>query len=516
MARRLLRLPLKGARNTRVSAVGSLPTTSAVCGVAVCGLSVCGVGAQPTAKDAQYSNCFPHTVPDALGGGARHYLVKRSGWEALNTPRTGHAGNAILVWSGQGTGTKVITAFGNTTSSIYDGTSRLTTDNADTTVISGLATGITETNISGTATLAITSDDNTGWYYQNGGTVTKISDAQFPGNASKVLAGTFAHLDGYAFVLTTLGELWNSDLNSISSWTANNKIDAGTYPDPGIAAVRWRSYIIAFGTQSMEFFRNAGNPSGSPLARVTEMAQKIGAVSANAITSISDSIFFCASTPQGGLSILQWDGNLSRISSPEVDAMLQLAGPASVKMTALRDFGLSFIIVIAGGISHCYCVEEKFWFVLNYGGNEIIWTSVAGVSVGTAQVSYAISSLSLSGKVFTINPASRTFQDNGSAFTAIPQLQTVDPGAGAYTVYGELEVKADVESSTSNMTVSYNDHDYDSSKWVTLGTLDLSTNLPKLTRLGGTRNPRAFKLEHSANTPFRLEELRLVVDVGQK
>ena len=511
MTRRQIRLPLNGAPNTRVSAITALPTSSAVCGIAVCGISVCGRGAQPTDKDARFVNCFPHTVADALGGGSRRYLVKRSGWQALNTPRTGHVGNAILVWSGQGAGTKVMTAFGNTASSIYDGTTRLTTDAVDTTSITGIATGITETTISGTATLAITSDDNTAWYYQDGGTVTKITDAQFPGNASKTLAGTFANMDGFAFILTTLGELWNPDVNSLTGWTANSYVTAGTYPDMGVAAVRWKAYIIAFGTQSMEFFRNAGNV-GSPLVRVQEMAMKIGAVSADAITSIADTIFFCSSTPQGGLSILQWDGQLSRISIPEVDALLQLAGPSSVKMSVMRDFGLSFVIVIAGGITHVYCIEENQWVRWLYGGNEILWTKCAGVSVGSAQVQYAISSLSESGKVFTVNPQARTFQDNGSAFTATAQMQTLDPGHGAFTAYDELEIKGDVESSTSAVTVYISDDDYGT--WTSVGTLDMSTNLPKLSALGGTDYPRAHKFEHSANLPMRIEELRLWVDIG--
>ena len=503
--RKKVYLDFSNPMNARVGVATVLPSSVAIAGIAIAGKMVAGRGAQPTQKDARAVNCFSHTV------GNRKYLVKRSGWPALNTPQAGSLGNAILVWSGQGTGTKVITAFGNTNSSIYDGTTQLATNNADTTVITGLATSITETSVSGTATLFITSSDSTGWYYQASGTVTKIADAQFPGNASKVLAGGFAHLKGWNFVLTTGGELWSSDLNSITSWTPNNYVSADTYPDKGVAAVRWRDYIIAFGTQSMDFYKNAGNPVGSPLVHVDSPNFKIGAVSAGAIAEISDTIFFCASTPQGGLSILQFDGDLSRISTPEVDALLQLAGPASVKMTVLRDMGLSFVLVVAGGLTHVYCIENKFWFQWN--GSEILWTKCAGVSVGTSQVSYAISDLSMSGKVFTIDPTTRVFQDNAAAFTALRQFATLDPGGGAFVTYEELQVKGDVATSASTLSIYRSDDDY--TTWSDARTVDLSTNIPKLTREGGTKNPRAYKIEHSANLAMRLEEIRLIVEVGQ-
>lgn len=502
--RKTLRLPFVSPLNTRISAINPLPASSGIVGIGIVGIMVVGQSVEPTAKDARFVNCFKHTVGGEKG---RTYCVKRSGLGVLNTPQSGSIGTALLVWTGQGTGTKLISAYGPTNSSIYDGTTRLVTNNADTTVITGKATGITETAISGTATLAISSTDHTGWYYQNAGTVTKITDAQFP----STLAGTFAHLDGFAFIADTLGGIWNSDLNSITSWTALGTINMTAYPDKGVACIRFKQYIIGFGTESMEVFYNAGNATGSPLSRIQHMAQKVGCVSADALTSIADTLFWCGSTPQSGLSIYQYDGNLSRVSPPEIDAVLLLAGASNIKLTALRDFGLSFILVKAGSSQYAYCIEEKFWF---------IWTSplgflrFAGLSSGSSQVVYGISELSTSGKMYTINPASRVFQDDGVAYSARAQLQTVDPGVGAFVAYEEAQVKADVEASASALELIWSDDDY--MTYSNPRSLDLSTNIPKTSRLGGTRRPRAFAVTHAANTPMRLEELRLMVSVGHR
>jgi len=507
MPQKLLRIPLTGSHNARVSIASNLASSSAIAGIGVAGIMVAGRTLQGTSKDSRFVNCYSHKEVDPITGEARIYCVKRSGFAALNTPQSGSVGNQIIVWSGQGSGTKVITAFGATNSSIYDGTTRLATNNGDTTIITGLAASISETSVSGTATLYITSSDSTAWYYQNGGTVTKISDSDFPGNNSLTLAGGGAHMDGFTFQMDTNGDIWNSDLNSITAWTASSKISAGTYPDKGIGCVRWKNMIIGFGTGSMEFFRNNGNPTFSPLTRVTEMAQKIGAVSATAIAEISDNIYFVGSTPQGGLSVFQWNGQLNRISNPEVDAVLQLMGAGNVGVTTMRDAGLSFVLVYGGGMTYAYVIEDKFWFQMN--GPAILWTKCAGVSVGTSQVTYSVSNLTTSGKVYTINPASRTFQDDGVGFTATAQLATVDPGNGGFTRYDEAQIKADVESSTSNLMLSWSDDDY--ATFSTARTLDLSGSIPKTTGLGGTKNPRAFQMTHASNTPFRIQELRLRV-----
>jgi hypothetical protein len=142
-----------------------------------------------------------------------------------------------------------------------------------------------------------------------------------------------------------------------------------------------------------------------------------------------------------------------------------------------------------------------------------LWSKCASVSVGTSFVTYAVSSVSTSGKVFTINAQSRTFQDNGAAFTAIFQMPTVQPAQGDFCTYDEVQVEADVETGTSNLTLTWSDDDYET--FSTARTLDLTTNGPKIHRFGGTTRPRAFKGEHSDNTPFRINAVRATVSIGQ-
>lgn len=508
MAKQQYRYPLAGPYNTRVVSV--LPAVSGVVGSGIVGIMIVGKTATTSNKDRRFINCWPETVPNKVNGTNTIYLVKRPGFAALNTPQSGSIGNAIMVWSGQGSGTKVISAFGATNSSIYDGTTQLVTNNGDTTVITGRATGITETSISNTPTLAITSSDNTAWYYQDAGTVTKITDSDFPGNASKTLAGTFAHMDGYAFVMDTTGNIWNSDINTLTAWSASSSIPCNSYPDVGVGCIRRGSFIIGFGTQSIQFFRNVGNASGSVLQRVEEMTIKIGCIGANAIATVGDNVYWTGSTPEGGLSVYRLSDGIKSVSTPEINRTLQIAGADNVTVTAAKIYGRSFVIVKASTLSFIYCEEEDSWSELS-SNQGILWTKCSGVSTGTSQVTYSISNTLTSGKVYVIDPSNYVYTDDSVTFTATAQSALMGDGR-IRSFYYDMALLADQEQTSSPVSVFVSDDDYDTATLI--GTVDLSDARPRLNRCGAAYR-RSWIFQHSANTPFRIEAMVGTVETGE-
>lgn len=495
------RLPITGPYNTRINATNALTSTSGIVGAGVVGAMVVGRGAGVSTKDRRFVNCWTETISDQIQQSKTVYLVKRPGFAALNTPQSGSIGNAILVWTGQGTGTKVMSAFGATNSSIYDGTTRLVTNNSDTTVITGKATGITESIISSTPTLAITSSDSTAWYYQDAGTVTKISDGDYPGNAGKTVVGTFAHMDGYAFVLTQDGLLYNSDLNSLTAWSASSFLSVNSYPDKGVGCIRKGDKIMAFGTESIQFFYNAGNAIGSPLSRIEPMTVKVGCSNANAITQLGNDVYWSGSSPEGGLAVYGYSDSIRKISSPEIDRILILAGANNISLSSLKIYGRSFVVVNASTVTFVYCLEEGLWH--QWTSTTPLWSKCAGVSAGNEQVTYSISSLSTSGKVFVINPASYTYQDNGVSYTATAQSGLMGSGRNRNSYY-DIELISDKEDSESIVTVAVSDDDYNTT--TTLGTIDLSQTRGRIP-LAGSSYRRSWILSHSSNTPFRIEAI---------
>lgn len=496
-------VPLTGQPGTRISKSNAQTGASGVVGIGIVGQMIVGATAQATDKDERWINCFLTTV------GGRKKILKRPGYATNTTPEAGSIGNAILIWTGASN--KIMTAFGNTNSTLYDGT---TSKGA----ITGLARSITETKVgNNVATVLIPSADSTAWYYDNGASVavaTKISDGDFPGNAGYTTAGSFASIDGFNCIMSTDGKLWASDLNSITGWTANSYDSANDYPDSAVGCIRWKDKVIAFGTESMQFFYNAGL-TPFPLAKVGGNSTiKIGAISADAIATISDYVYWIGGTDKGGLTIYQYDGSVSRISTPEIDAQMVLYSTTGMSVSTERVYGRSFVLVKIGTTTtYCYCIEDKRWYERQT--TTPLWYKCAGLSSGSQIITYAISNVSTSGKVYIINPSSLVFTDDGAAFTASVQSNSDDGGTPYRKFYGEFRLDADVEPTTSTLTVSYSDDDF--ATFVVAGTIDLSAP-QKLTRLGASSptawNKRAWKLSHSANTAMGIYQADYFADVG--
>ncbi len=502
------RIPLAGSYNTRVAATNVIANSSFVVGSGIVGSFIVGGSGTITTKDQRFVNCFTETVVNVYANSKTLYTVKRPGFASSMTPQSGSIGNSIIIWTGSSS--KIISAFGATNSSIYDSSTQLVTNNADTTVITGKARSITETVISNVATLAIASTDSTAWFYQPAGTVTKISDAQFPGNNSLTTVGGFAHLDGYPFIMDSLGGIWNGDLNSIINWTITSVVQANSYPDQGVGVFRLGDKIMAMGTESVQFFYNAGNASGSPLSRIEPMTLRMGCLSADAVTNINGVIYWCGSSPEGGVAVHSYGPSGYRmVSTPEINSIILLAGTGNISLSATKFYGRSFVIVQMGAtLTFVHCIEENSWH--EWSSTYPLWYKCAGVSSGSSQVTYSISNISTSGKVFVINPAAITFQDNGAIFAAV--IQTSKLGErNRRTFWEEIEVIGDRQTSTSSITISFSDDDYQTT--TELGQVDLADERPRIVGCGSAYS-RAWIITHATNTSMRLEALAGRKSVG--
>jgi hypothetical protein len=490
------RYALAGSYNTRVSATNVLSSSSGIVGVGIVGIMIVGLAGTTTTKDQRFVNVFSEKVLNPYTGKITIYTVKRPGFAPSMTVSAGQIGTAILIWTGSAS--KIISAFGTINSTLYNSTTSLG-------AITGKSTGITETFVgANVATIVSSSSDSTAWYYDVPTAIaTKITDVDFPGNAGETIVGTFAHMDGYAFIMDAKGRIWNSDLNSVTSWTAASFVSANSYPDAGVAVVRSGNKLLAMGTESVQFYYVNPNGTGvlSPLSRIETMTLKVGCVSADAITQLDNAIYWAGSSAQSGFSVYQYENSVKRISTPEIEAILIIAGAGSTSLSSLKFYGRSFVIVTAGSITFVYCVEEQAWHEWN--STAPLWYKCAGISSGSAQVSYSVSNLSTSGKVYTLNPTSYVFQDDGTAYTAL--IQTSQFGEGnRKTRWDYVQLTCDTQPTTSLLSVSVSDDDYATFK--TLGTVDLAKPLPRVNRCGAAYR-RAWSFSHSANTAMRVEAM---------
>lgn len=188
------------------------------------------------------------------------------------------------------------------------------------------ATSITlalaELDIAGVPTLGVTVWKNdytaSAAYYASSaagvfgaGSLTEITDAQFPPKLGTPvhIVGRFVQMNGTTYVMSRDGKIYNSDLNSISSWNALGVKAAQTYPDRGLGLIRYKHHILAMGEETIEFFYDAGNAApASPLNRQDQAFIKMGVQNPFAYINVQDVLYFISRDAQSNLAFWRLEG----------------------------------------------------------------------------------------------------------------------------------------------------------------------------------------------------------------
>ena len=469
----------------------------------------------------RFTNCYPEVTQNPVTGQSSLALYKRLGYTGTNNAPASYAGlGGAFVWSG---GNRAVFPYLNgTTLAVYD--SNLAIVGATITNVSGWPL-ITETTYNNKATLTMTlrksTDSLQHAYYFSEGDVswTEITDTDYPVNQGTPLTtvGRIVHLDGFAFIIDTKGQIWNSNLNDITTWTATGFITAQSSPDSGAGLAVTKNIVVAFGSGSIEFFQNAGNATGSPLTRIASAAINIGSTTVGtgfnpSHIEIGDSVyFFGTGSDSGQTGVYRLTGtSLQKISNPAIDKLILENVSSDVYGWAgtFKSHGMTHLLMYTGGTGNapCYCLETGVWWYFTCGDTNTIRSCV---DLGTK--SYLTGGTR---KLYTMDSGSPVFTDDGSTMTMSIQTQNIDHGTRNRKFYKSAEIIGDIRSTAGNTTISYSDDDYQS--FSTARNVDMSSDppaRPKLYRLGSGRR-RAWKVEDTVDAPFRAEALEIEFDVG--
>lgn len=501
----VIKIPLIGTSQSRlIDTATTSSASSGVVGIGVVGTMIVGKTIATT-KDQHFINVLPEKVTNEATGNARFYLTKRPGFAAHTTPSAGNVGSAIHVWAGRSSGTDVISAFGETNSTIYNGTTSL-----------GSTTGrvdfISETLIGTTANLAMTTDSNTAYFYPDGGSLTQITDVDFPGNvAGQTIIGGFVHLNGYTYIMTTSGRIYNSDINSLSAWTSTSWLSTNMKPDLGIGLARYKGYIVGFNQESIEFFEDVGNATGSPLQRLTQATINIGCINKLCYAEMGDTLTWIGTTAESTIGVFVLDGlRPKRISNPLIDAILAGTDPTQLYVNVFSLVGKTYVMVVsvADQKSYVYGLETDLW--CEWTSTTMLWHRMAGIGSGTRYI-YAVSAASTSGKVYVINPVAYVFQDDSTNYSVTIQTLKFDGNNNNRKFLDRLDIFSDRYSSTNNISIQWSDDDYGTTS--TARTVDLSGVKTYVTGCGSFRR-RSFYISQSNSMPLRLEGLGLKLRQG--
>ena len=380
--------------------------------------------------------------------------------------------------------------------------------------------------------------------------IALIMSANFVSTGTYISA--FAPMDGYHFYATDNGFINNSDLNTVTTYSANARLAVQQSPDPPVAVAVQKNAVVVMGLNSKEVYQNAGLSSGSPLQRVTQAAERIGCIDQRSVTALENDIFFVATPYEGDIGVYRMrEFSAQRISRASEDRILgtaatngaiyaasfRLGGYAYAVFTiSLAQDGPASDLLLESGdmiqkedgdlilLEDTPAQSASFIRQLVYNSTLNIWgewdsdegTFIDSVGSGTNNQLIATSRFKTDGKIYRIDPlaAGVIYTDDGATISTEIRTSKIDFGTDDKKYVEEINLIADTVTSAAASTVSlyWSDDDYQS--WKGPLYFDMTQQKKNVHRLGAHYGGRAYKVLHTANGPFRAQALEIRYSKG--
>jgi hypothetical protein len=351
------------------------------------------------------------------------------------------------------------------------------------------------------------------WYTVAGsGTSTEITDAQLP-----VPHQPFpVFLDNYLFLAkSSTGEIWNSDFDAFDAWTAGNYVTTEINPDYVARIEKVKNYLVAFGTEGIEFFYDAANEAGSPLLRNESYSKRIGYVGGMATSG--DKLFFIGKAEGERFRVYVLDGDkCSPVSNSIVERNLNIQDAPATEFNQQYNVGICFSIdghnfYKLGTVDTVFIldIDNGFWY--NWVGPSNDYANVSFQAVwnttnnGTYIVGYGDEVI---GKL-----NQQVYQDRGVNFTCRYRTEDFNGGTMNWKSCARMILKCDMPTTdATNVSVSWSDDDWNTTA-TTARNVNVGSSNPYLVQCGRFRT-RSWLLEYTDNYPIRFRGLSMDLNVG--
>jgi len=454
-------------------------------------------------KDVSYNNVFFEIIKEKEIGDSDFYIVKRPG-TSVYIPDVGGTvrslyynsdfqklyyvvGNTLHIWNvATNSSSAIIPAFFGTSSGDVGFTDYLYDDGTQVIIATD---GTTLNQISSTNVV----------------TASASPDLPVPHQPYPVF------LDGYIFLLKSdTSDLYNSNLNDPLAWTAGDFISSEIQPDQATRPIKVNNYIVVFGTDSIEYFWDAGNTSGSPLQRNDTPVKYNGFLGAYA--QWGNKALFVGNNVQGepDVFVLE-DLKIEQIGSTTVTRYLNtITGSyAAMRGSIVTVAGHAFYILNAGSSTFVYDLTTKLWVKWAYQSNPD-FPIVDSVNTKTTAVSTAYFAMSSDSAIYYFNQF--LTQDSFVNFQCSGTSKNEYFDSYNQKTMGRLTVWADRPNGSASMDVQWSDDDYQT--WSSLRSVELFQERPSINQLGRFRR-RAFRWYYTGNATFRIKGLEVLINLGQ-
>jgi len=439
--------------------------------------------------DARLVNCYLET--HAAGDTKEFWVYKRGGLATgpdFSRP-TAVAGLGLYVWQGD-----VFAIFGNTlyrnneyvgevepTGGMYHFSSTL---------------GETKTLLLGNGLYA---------YCYFGGMLHEVVSVHF----QKPFVKGWAYLNGTTYCMLPNAHIQGSASNEPSTWDPLNSIMAQIEPDAGVALAKQLVYAVAMKKWSTEFFYDAGNAQGSPLAPVQGAKMSYGCASAELVQNIDDVLFWVSLTKSATLQVVMVEGTKPLVvSTKAVERLLHNADTTNVASFAFKDAGHSFYVITFrnNNLTLAFDVKERLWSQwTDANGNYLPY--VAAVTTSDRQHLWQHET---AGQVHVY--ATNLVEDFDQPIVVDIYTPNLDADTLRRKTLNSMFFVAD-QTPGSTLSVQYNDTDYSETGWSSYRQVNLGNKRPMLTN-NGSFIRRAYHFRHASPTKFRMKAVELQLDLG--
>ena len=339
-------------------------------------------------------------------------------------------------------------------------------------------------------------------------------------------------LDNYAFIATAStamstdtvpvpvgNRIYNSALGDPTSWNALNFLSFEQTTDSLVGIVKHLNYLVAFGTNSTQFYYDASTALGSPLGVAQSYTSEIGCASGDSIVATDNTVLWMGLSKTHGRSMYMMDGvSPIKISTNNIDKFLEADNLSKVTAFCYKFSGHTLYIMTLHNTNQTlvYDIMAKQWYQ---------WTQYAIASSdqpnpGTYVESYFRPSFfaDVTGIPYMLDddtaklyyPSTTVYQDDGQPIYCRTVTDIMDNGTTKRKFYGRLEIIGDKVAGI--MQVRHSGDDYNS--WSSYRSVNL--NAPRAqVYLSGQDRRRSWEFLCTSNVPLRLDGAEIDFRIGE-
>jgi hypothetical protein len=335
-------------------------------------------------------------------------------------------------------------------------------------------------------------------YVCDGGTVTQITDADFPG------ASTVDYLDGYhIFTAPLSGQFFISQLLDAASFDALDFASAESSPDPLVKVLVDHREVWLFGQHSIELWANAGG-ADFPFVRQPGAVLEEGCAAAGSVAKLDNSVYFMSTSGMVYRAIGYQPQRISTHPLEQAWGALPTLRHAQA-MAYVQDGHSFYCLTIPGAGTWCYDAATQEWH------ERRSWQQTEWRASGYAHVyGRRLVGDRTTGAIYQLDPTTSTEGADPHVRTAdFPPLHA--EGARLFLSRLELDMEtgvglADGQGSSPQIMLSWSDDGgktWGNERWASAGRIGAYRHRVRWYRLGAFRQ-RVLRVQVSDPVPITI------------